>query len=713
MAASSDDRESILEDIEQRIRHQQAQLRSQAPAYKAQASGARLPVIVNTVLVTVVLAVLLILWQGFVGDQEAYALRASGSRELDGDIVAALLAQNESALDEKEAAIRTLRTDLAEVNERLAEIEAIIAAQLSDLRTALEAEDVAEVEIVSRLADERSMLESEYADERGELLARRDSLSEELAVRIREQEALLAQIATQRQILDDGAGSGGESLNELERLQQQEQLEAIFEQRLLSGYRELARLLSAREWDVAGDQAVELERFLLEEGSSGGDRAGRRTHVQLVGQLSELIGVAEEGWPDEPTEDVLPGWDTVRERIAAAQSVAAAGDTERAVELYRAALVDIPGVQAGVGLLTERAQERSTTAISQAVSRSRAAGSDDPQALLEVLTDELDASAATVPQAVRDLTQELRTALGSVARQRAELESLTELSQRQLALLRQSVDADSQAAPQATTVEAIAEEIEALQMRVAESRERQERLEETVTTLEAENSDLLVYREEMTALQEQYRTRTQPLGTAPSPESIPEARSALDLVAGSFRGATADQYFPRFYTRLMALVETVVDLESARAAAEAEAAVLAEVQTATERVTEEQMRLLAFSDTADQNTMELLDSLVQEIDTLAVTRREAREEVDYAQALGVIVRTDDRDGTIVVQRASQTDTSQARRVFVNRQLPNGDRIPIADVEVVATSGENTIVRVVSTIAPTIFPQVNDIVYAEF
>ena len=111
-------------------------------------------------------------------------------------------------------------------------------------------------------------------------------------------------------------------------------------------------------------------------------------------------------------------------------------------------------------------------------------------------------------------------------------------------------------------------------------------------------------------------------------------RAALNTVFASLEGEVAEQLFPDLETTVRALAETLVQLESERAAAEAEAQVLAEIQLATERVTEEQVRMLEFSDNTDQDTLQLLDSLVTEIDTLAQTRRAAREETNYAPSVG-------------------------------------------------------------------------------
>jgi hypothetical protein len=238
-------------------------------------------------------------------------------------------------------------------------------------------------------------------------------------------------------------------------------------------------------------------------------------------------------------------------------------------------------------------------------------------------------------------------------------------------------------------------------------------LEEEAAGLREGQSDFASFRERVMALSRRYRQRTSGIRSDVPTENRQLVRAALNQVIESIEGETAEELFPEQAVLLRTLTDALATLESARAAAAAEERLLAEVQRATERVTEEQVRLLEFSANADRDTATLLTSLVEEIDSLAATRREELQAENVAQALGVIVRADTADGTLLVQRVAALETRRARRVFVNRELPNGDRIPIADVELVAVSGENTIVRVISTIAPTITPQVNHVVYVEF
>jgi hypothetical protein len=644
-----------------------------------------------------------------------------------------LLAETETALSEKEAAVARLRGELEVVNARLLEIEEAIESQLLTLRAALEAEDRSVAEIDAAVESERVVLEAEVAQERDELLSRRADLSQELQERIREQEALLAQVATQRQLLNEGDSIVDPGRAELDALANQRRIEELFSERVLSGYRSFSSAADARAWDEALRALGSLEAFLVSGDLATGDAAVRQTHLAMVTNLTDLVRVAAEGWPEDAMEDVLPGWSGLREQIAAAQASAAAGDISRAAALYEAAITEIPGVGSGVGLLARQAEERSLAAVSRAVARAGSGSAQDPEALLGVLTTELGRAGDEIPTAVRDLTGQLQEALVVVEQRKADLDALTTLSQQQLALLRESVGGmdvstgDLVVAGDGTSIEGIAAEIEALQDRVADSRARQlemqgelasltalsDGLQGEIERLRSDQRELERFRERVMALSRRYRQRTTGIRNDVPTEDRQLVRAALNGVLESIEGETTEELFPGHVVLVRTLTDALITLESARAAAAAEERLLAEVQRATERVSEEQVRLLEFSDNADMDTATLLTSLVEEIDTLAVARREELQANNAAQALGVVIRTNSTDGTILVQRVAALETRRARRVFVNRELPNGDRIPIADVEVVAVSGENTIVRVISTIAPTITPQVNDVVYVEF
>jgi hypothetical protein len=270
----------------------------------------------------------------------------------------------------------------------------------------------------------------------------------------------------------------------------------------------------------------------------------------------------------------------------------------------------------------------------------------------------------------------------------------------------------------------IAAEIEALQVRVIESRARQE---ETLRELNEMRASYATLEAELVRARQREEALSEPAGdldaltdshrnaiSTISPQSGSPAgdMGALETVISTFDSAEGTRNFPDLSSTIRTLVARIIEEERELAAAEAEERVLLQVQTATERITEEQLRVLSFSDNTEEDTVELLNSLVQEIDTMAATTRSAREGISVPRALGVIVSANN-DGTMVIESVGDVDTRSVQRVWVGRLLPDGDRIPIADAEIVAITRDNIVIRIESTIAPSIAPQRNDVVYVEY
>jgi hypothetical protein len=158
------------------------------------------------------------------------------------------------------------------------------------------------------------------------------------------------------------------------------------------------------------------------------------------------------------------------------------------------------------------------------------------------------------------------------------------------------------------------------------------------------------------------------------------------------------------------LVENLIEIEVSRVRAEAEDRILAAVLASSTRIADEQLRLLSQSTTRDQDTIQLLDNLIREIDDVANLAVQSRDNRNTARALGTVISVSRPNLTI--RRAALFELSRVRRVFISRILPNGDRIPIADAEIIAITGDDLILRVLDTIAPTIYPERNDLVFVE-
>lgn len=770
-----DDEAAVLAEIEETIRTRQKALLDGESVFTALRSGAKLPVMLNGAALVVAAVALFVLWQLFVSTQESYVLRAADGGTDGQDIVAALLAESRAALDQKEETIEGIRVELSEVEARLAELEAQIAERLAVIRDELESSltgDVARREqelraegfsgnalnaaldeyrqeraaaIDAQIATRRRELESEIAEERDSLIARRDELSAELESELRAQEQLAAQVEAQQGILDDQQESdSAAAADPLQELREQQQLIDLFNRRIRDGYQRFSDAVGLRDWELARTELDQLVRFVTEDQSIAGVNAlrdDRSLHGALTGRLTELVIAIEEGWEEPEESDVLPGWESIREQIAQAEALAASGQTAEASIRYQQAMASIPGLNTGVGLITTEVQRRSVSALDEALDQTGVATNEDPEIILRSLTDELSERRTALPPAFTRLVERLDTAVSSVEVQREQLQDLTSMAAEQLARLQRSVGAspdDAAGQPQsveevASGMSGIASQIEALRGQIEQSRLRQE---EILASLAATEAELAAEREQsaqasasaaqlardraaLEALQTQldqwrtdYEGRLTSVRRGVQSDEREVVLGAYNELLGSFEAPIADDVLPDMEAMIRSTVEVLVALERARAQAEAEDRLLAEMLSTTERIAEEQVRLLATASSANDDTMELLDSLISEIDQVATEARADRESIDFARVLGTITEARG-DGTMVVRQVADLETFAVRRVYVSRQLPNGDRFPIADAEIIATAGDSVVIRITSTIAPTIRPSRNDLVYVEY
>jgi hypothetical protein len=151
-------------------------------------------------------------------------------------------------------------------------------------------------------------------------------------------------------------------------------------------------------------------------------------------------------------------------------------------------------------------------------------------------------------------------------------------------------------------------------------------------------------------------------------------------------------------------------VETARVKAMAQDELLAFMTTTQGKIADEQVRLLARASNAKEDTTALMTSLIKEIDNVTNSTLKDRNGKVVPKALGSVISV--ASPNVTVRKVSRFETFKVKRVYISRILATGDRIPIADAEIVATSGEDIILRVTSTIAPTIYPERNDLVFVE-
>ncbi|NCN05971.1 MAG: hypothetical protein GW949_10115 [Spirochaetales bacterium] len=240
--------------------------------------------------------------------------------------------------------------------------------------------------------------------------------------------------------------------------------------------------------------------------------------------------------------------------------------------------------------------------------------------------------------------------------------------------------------------------IEQLQTVIIASQESQARLATEVGKLQT--------------LQESYDTESTRIRSLSNGSDREEIRSGFNELLDVFDSSPgAADVFPDLTIILRTVVENLIEIEVNRVRAEAEDEILAAVLASSAKIADEQIRLLATSGSANQDSMELLDNLIREIDGVAKETIAGRDNRDVSRALGTVISVSAPN--ITVRRASIFETGRVRRVFISRILANGDRIPIADAEIIATTGDDLVLRVSSTIAPTIYPEKNDLVFVEF
>lgn len=720
-----DDEDEIMLDIERTIEEQRRQLSQGKQVFRSRQRGVRAPILVNVGAILVVGIVLLVLNQIFLSDQESYVLQSATLGEQGMDIVAALLAEAQASLEVREQRIEEITREIDTIDTRVAELDEMIQELSEALRSA-------------------------PREEREALLQRRSELVVELEREVEQRDVLLAQVAAQEQRMSAGATPPGD--DPLQALREQEQLRALFGQQILTSYRSFSNAVGLRDWDNARNTLVGLRDFLVVNPlieQIPGIRDERLVHAAMVDRLEGLLAIVEGNLPeledtdaatpddtvsDELRADILPGWNRIRQELLEAQRLAETGRSEEAVARFETVITSIPGVDAGMGLVMSQVEERTVGRIRVVMDDMESVGASDPETMLRVLSEELARPGDNIPEPIRRLGLRLADAVEIVEEQQAALEDLTTMATAQLALLQQSLGSDHGSAVETreATAESIAMRIESLRVQAArnleerqqlsreleDARVRNAELERHAETLRSEIGErnreiepLREFRQAVESLQEEYRQMAPLFRAHLSDGSRASLNEAFSQLLTPFQSAVAESLFPDYGNNTRTIVETLIAAETDRAVAEAEERLILEMMQTSERIAEEQIRLLARGASA-ADSMDVLDSLIREIDSVVETARAERSATSFGRPIGTVI--DSRPGgQVTVRRATDFPTFMVRRVFFSRQLPNGDRIPIAEGEIIAASGENVVLRVTSTIAPTIFPERNDIVNVEF
>ena len=706
-----EDEQSIMLEIEETIAKQRASMREQEYRFAPRRRGVALPLLVNAGSVVLSLAVMAILWQLFVGIQESYVLQSATLGTQGADIIAALLAEARASLENRDTRISEIEEELASLDQRIADLDEQIARLSEEMRSGPEAE-------------------------RDDLMRRREDLGQELSREIELRDQLRAQVATQQR----AAGEAPAVEDPLQVLREQQQLVDLFQRQVQARYRGFTDAVGLDNFAAADAELAGLESFLRDNPAIEavpGLQQERLLQIAMAGRLRELLVIVQDGFPEPQEnedsgmneEDLLPGWGQFRQDLSAAQQLVAQGRQDEAVSRFEAVFSQIPGLTTGMGLITTRAEERSVEQIGAVLDDVELRGSNDPELMLREISEALALQEEQLPPAIQRLTVRLVEAVGVVEGQRQELEELTATAVSQLALLQEALGetgggtsavtaAGTDAGARRETATSIAARIETLRDQAeANEVERQElvRLLDTERAALAERegtiADLQGYQQRVERLTLQYRQGLPEVRRGVTTGTRTALYEAFEQLLSPFDAQRSSEFFPDLSVLTRALVESLIQVEAERAAATAEEQILLEMMISSERIADEQVRMLARGSSVT-DSMALLDSLIREIDSVAQSARDERQDVRFPRPMGTVVDVR-RDGIVTVRRALDFAAASVRRLYFSRVLPNGDRVPIGEGEIIATSGENVVLRVVNTIAPTIFPEINDVVYVEF
>jgi len=187
--------------------------------------------------------------------------------------------------------------------------------------------------------------------------------------------------------------------------------------------------------------------------------------------------------------------------------------------------------------------------------------------------------------------------------------------------------------------------------------------------------------------------------------------SSFESVNGLFKdNATLAAQFPNYSVFLATLVQNLIDVEVARTKAMAEDQLLTFMAATSNKIADEQVRLAARASNANEDATAVFTSLIKEIDQVTATTLKSRNGQVLPRALGSVLSVSKPN--VTVRKVARFETFQVKRVFLSRILATGERIPIAEAEIVATSGEDILLKITSTLAPTIYPERNDLVFVE-
>ncbi len=264
------EREEVMGHIERLMAASRAPLGEERLRVDSRRSGALFPVLVNVAAVLLVAGGGVLLGLTFRSSMRDIALRSSSYSTGESTLVAAVRAQSESRLQEKEEEIGRVREDLsrisqetqllksqmeARIREREQELKESLSAELGSERERLRGQGMARAEVEARLS---ALQTQRQAEATAELEGYRRDLERALAEKERE---LSARYDEQRQSLEQESQAASRRLQALAELRSREEL---FTDQILGAYSQAGAYIQAGRYQEAR-RALEGLRSLLEE----------------------------------------------------------------------------------------------------------------------------------------------------------------------------------------------------------------------------------------------------------------------------------------------------------------------------------------------------------------------------------------------------------------------------------------------------------------
>ncbi len=394
--ASPEDREKILSQINAVVEKNRISIEPETLIdFQPKKKGGVLPLLFNLIALVIIAAGGFWLFRYFDRSQESIVTNQGSIQSAEGKLLAALKAESEKQLSEKDQAIVQIQGRLQEmsnqreqlqadadarIREREAELQAAMAQELETERQRLIGQGTSEIDINQRLAQFQSeqqaamdeqlqavraqaqqeiesqqealnQLSAEYQQALNAAQAEKSSLQAELT---RQEASLVAEFQKKQTTLE---GERLSALQELESLRGQQEREQLVLDQILSFYTAVQARLSAQDLNGALGSLNELESYLNQPDIISLEGVSRRRPVELflIGSLKNLI--AEEKNAANP--DTVSLINSAKMLTAATKVIEQGnqsylnGDYSKAKELYIAALSGLPAVSTGFQRLQE------------------------------------------------------------------------------------------------------------------------------------------------------------------------------------------------------------------------------------------------------------------------------------------------------------------------------------------------------------------------